>query len=115
MQPKTARPATAGCSRPGLEDFRGQRKSGPFITRSDQIGQAQQRLRRQRLVAALHRLGDRPTYELIAEIVDRFGIEAFVDERLLAYTRRLNPELLQAFGGDRFAPPPFRTVPGRDR
>jgi hypothetical protein len=70
------------------------------------------RLRRQQLARHLHQLGGRATAEFIAEMAERFG--PYVDDRLAAYVRRLNPEILRAAGGDGFPRAPIRVV-GRDR
>jgi len=60
--------------------------------------QAQSRLRRQRLVEHLHRLGPSPLGHFLNEIERG----ASVAEMLELY-RRIDPELVRALGGDRFA------------
>lgn len=96
--------------RPGsaAEDRSGQEQ--PLDTLPQQKSQYLVRLRRQRSVQALHRLGARATFEFINEMAERFGVESAVDDRLAAYAERLSPELLTTVGGDRFAPVPLRTV-----
>jgi hypothetical protein len=104
--PKKRNPAAlAGADRAGISIAVERRD-----TRKSLQTQAQQRLRRQQLLRRLHDLGGRATAEFINEIVDKFGIEAFVDERLAAYTARLTPAMLAATGGDRFPPRPLRLV-----
>jgi hypothetical protein len=61
--------------------------------------QAQNRLRRQRLVEHLHRLGPSPLGHFLNE-VER---GASVAERLERYAR-IDPEFVRALGGDRYAP-----------
>ena len=69
------------------------------------------RLRRQRLVECLHRLGPRPTFELVDELARRHpDIADDLDRRLAAYTERLTPELLRAVGANRFPASPLRIV-----
>jgi hypothetical protein len=55
------------------------------------------------LASHLHKLGPRPTYELLAEIVQ--GAPAL--ERLEAYGR-LNPQTVHALGADALPPPIVR-------
>ncbi len=63
----------------------------------------------QRDIERLHRLGPRPQYELLREIEQRYGCARFIRERVKAYGE-LDPELLQALGGDRFPEAPVHEV-----
>jgi hypothetical protein len=63
MPPQTARPA-AGDSRPGPDDFRGQRKIGVPSNSNQNLRQAERRIRRQHHARQLHRLGARALFEL---------------------------------------------------
>jgi hypothetical protein len=68
-------------------------------------------LRRQRLVAQVHRLGERVFFELLDEL-DRRGIVSWAElEPRLERFAALDPEILQALGGDRFAAWPLHLVP----
>ena len=69
-------------------------------------------LRFQRAVIQLHALGPRAVGEFLAETGERHRCRAWIDQRLDAY-RRLDPELLQALGGEHFPPPPIHVVAGR--
>jgi hypothetical protein len=70
------------------------------------------RLRRQRLVERVHRLGARPLFELIDEIARHYGLADDIDQRLERYAA-LDPDILSAVRADRFPPPPLRAVGGR--
>jgi hypothetical protein len=59
------------------------------------------RLRRQRLVEHLHRLGPSPLGHFLREVEGG----AFISEHLEAYAR-IDPEFVHALGGDKFAPYP---------
>ena len=63
----------------------------------------------QRDVERLHRLGPRPSCELLREIGDRYDCTAFIEERLRVYAK-LDPEILAAIGGDVFPSTPIREV-----
>ena len=68
------------------------------------------RLRRQRLVERLHRLGPRAVFELLAELARHHpDIAEDLDRRLARYAA-LDPAMLAATGGDRFAPLPVHLV-----
>jgi hypothetical protein len=108
MLPKKNPAALSGADREGIR-YAGQQS----FTRDSLKRQAQQRLRRQHLITALHRLGARATFEFISEIAGRFGIEQHVDDRLEAYASRLTPQLLRLTGGDKFPALPMRAVWGR--
>ena len=62
-----------------------------------------------RQVERLHRLGPRATAELLAEIGGERGIQTIVDQKLERYTE-LDPEALEATGGDDFPPNPIHEV-----
>jgi hypothetical protein len=69
---------------------------------------ATQRLRRQRLVEAIDRLGSaRVWFEVIDELDREYELGAELDRRLYA---ALDPALLAAMGGDRFPASPIRAV-----
>ncbi len=70
-------------------------------------------LRRRRHVQQVHRLRDRVFGELLAEIGAERGITTIIDQKLARYAG-LEPETLEATGGDRFWPAPLheaRRVP----
>jgi hypothetical protein len=58
-----------------------------------------------RQVEALHRLGPRAVAELLRELAAR-GMRRHLVEETLARYAALDPEIVRAVGGDRFAPPP---------
>ena len=66
-------------------------------------------LRRQRHIQKLHGLGPRALDELLIEIGTEFGITAFIDQKLERYAK-LDPEALEAAGGDIFSPVPIHGV-----
>jgi hypothetical protein len=68
-------------------------------------------LRRQRMCAQTHALGDRVFFELLDEL-DRHGIApwALTEARLERFAS-LDPEVLTALGGDRMPPLPIHAVP----
>jgi hypothetical protein len=63
----------------------------------------------QRDIERLHRLGPRPQYELLREIEQRFGCGNFIRDRVKRFAE-LDPELVQAVGGDRFPEAPVHEV-----
>ncbi len=67
------------------------------------------RLRFRRQVERLHRLGPRATAELLAELGAERGIQTVIDRKLDTYLE-LEPEVLEAAGGDRFWQPPLHRV-----
>ena len=69
------------------------------------------RLRRQRLVQRLYRLGPRAVFELVDEIGRRHGITDEVDRRLAAFAA-LDAEILAITGGDKFPAAPMRAIGG---
>ena len=62
-----------------------------------------------RKVERLHGLGPRVVGELLAEIGAERGIRVIVERKIDKYAE-LEPETLQATGGDRFWPVPVREV-----
>jgi hypothetical protein len=66
-------------------------------------------LRRRRHVQQVHRLGDRVFGELLAELGAERDIGTIIDRKLDTYAE-LEPEVLEAAGGDRFWPVPLREV-----
>ena len=71
--------------------------------------QAARRLRRQRHVEQVHRLGARVLFELVDELDRVHGLGDDLDRRLEAYAG-LDPDLLAALGADRFPAAPLRLV-----
>jgi hypothetical protein len=65
------------------------------------VKQARQRLRRQRLVERLHRLGPSPLGHFLREVEEATGAD--VTARLERYAE-IDPEFVRALGGDKFAP-----------
>ena len=72
---------------------------------------ARARLRRQRLVEHLHRLGPSPLGHFIREIEVATGAD--VTARLERYAR-ISPEFVKALRGDRFAPS-LHVIDGSER
>ncbi len=66
-------------------------------------------LRRRRHVQKVHRLGDRVFGELLAEIGAERGITTIIDQKLERYAE-LEPETIEAAGGDDFWQPPIHEV-----
>ncbi len=62
-----------------------------------------------RQVQQVHRLGDRVFGELLAELGAERGIMTIIDEKLARYAE-LEPETLEATGGDDFWPVPLHGV-----
>ncbi len=62
-----------------------------------------------RHVQQVHRLGDRVFGELLAEIGAERGIQTIIDQKLKKYAS-LEPEALEATGGDDFWPAPLHEV-----
>ncbi len=62
-----------------------------------------------RRVQKVHRLGDRVFGELLAEIGAERGITTIIDQKLARYAG-LDPEALEATGGDVFSPVPIHVV-----
>jgi hypothetical protein len=71
--------------------------------------QARNRMRRQRLVEYLHRLGPAPFGHFLNEVENG----ASIPDHLEAYAR-IDPAFVRAFGGDRF-PPALRAIDGVGR
>ncbi len=66
-------------------------------------------LRFRRKVQRVHRLGDRVFGELLAEIGAERGITTIIDQKLERYAE-LEPETIEAAGGDDFWQPPIHEV-----
>ncbi len=62
-----------------------------------------------RKVQRLHQLGDRVLGEMLAEIGAERSIMTIIDRKLDVFTE-LEPEALEATGGDRFWQPPLHEV-----
>lgn len=97
------RPGSAADIEAGLEQ--------PVLTISAAKSQELRRLRRQHLARQLHRLGSRATFEFLDEIARRYGLADDIDARLARYAGA-DPAILQALGGDKFAPLPLRLAGG---
>jgi hypothetical protein len=69
-------------------------------------------LRRRLLCARVHRLGARPTCELIEAILELVPalFHEPIDDALEQFAR-IDPDALRASGGNRFAHPPLHAVP----
>ncbi len=66
-------------------------------------------LRRRRKVQRFHQHGDRVLGEFLAELGAELGITTIIDQKLDTYAQ-LEPEVLEAAGGDRFWQPPLHGV-----
>ncbi len=66
-------------------------------------------LRRRRKAQRLHRLGDRVLGEFLAELGAERGITTIIDQKLDTYIE-IEPEVLEAAGGDEFWQPPLHGV-----
>lgn len=71
------------------------------------------RLRWQRQVEQVHRLGPRAIAELLNELARHHGIGEDIDRRLAAYAA-VDLHVLAAVGGDQFPVLPIRLVEGDD-
>src|SRR5204863_9086737 len=109
MSPETARPAGWGPNRAGLDDLRVAAESEVSLIQNPSHTQAQRRLRRQRHVEQIHRLGARVIFELVDELDRAHGLGDDLDRRLQRYAA-LAPDLLAALGADRFPAAPLRVV-----
>ena len=109
MSPETARPAGWGPNRAGLDDLRVAAESEASLIQNPSHTQAQRRLRRQRHVEQIHRLGARVIFELVDELDRHHGLGDDLDRRLERYAA-LDHRLLAALGGDRFPASPMRVV-----
>jgi hypothetical protein len=108
MPHKAARP-TIWDSRPGLDDLRVAAESEASLIQNPSHAQAQRRLRRQRHVQQVHRLGARVFFEFVDELDRVHGLGDDLDQRLEAFAA-LDPGLLAALGADRFPAAPLRLV-----
>ncbi len=81
----------------------------PFRSIGEVAAEVVADLRVRRQVLRLHRLGPRVTAELLAEIGAERGITTIINQKLERYAE-LDPEALEATGGDRFWPAPLREV-----
>ena len=96
-------------SRPGSAAEIERALEQPLNTISADKSQALARLRRQRHVEQIHRLGARAVFELVDELDRAHGLGDDLDRRLEAYAG-LDPDLLAALGADRFPAAPLRLV-----
>ncbi len=72
-------------------------------------------LRLQRGSEHLHRLGPRAFDGFLRDLAARIGGMPASLALLAEYEQRLSPEMLTATGGNRFPPPPLRSVPREAR
>ena len=96
-------------SRPGSAAEIERALEQPLNTISADKSQALARLRRQRHVEQVHRLGARVIFELLNELDRHHGLGDDLDRRLEAFAG-LDPDLLAALGADRFPAAPLRLV-----
>jgi hypothetical protein len=93
------------------EDPRSERRSEHDRREPNRLREcAARRLRRQRQVEAIYKLGPRVLLELLTEIDRHNGLGNDLDQRLAKYAE-IDPAALTATGGDRFPPLPIREVP----
>ena len=64
-------------------------------------------LKFRRQVIRLHRQGPRAVGEFLAEIGAEFSVQTPIDKKLDIYAE-IDPEILEAAGGDEFWPAPIR-------
>ena len=83
----------------------------PLNTISADKSQALARLRRQRHVEQIHRLGVRALFELVDELDRHHGLGDDLDRRLEAYAG-LDAELIAVVGADQFPPSPTLLIGG---
>ncbi len=83
--------------------------SGTFRPIGEVAAEVVADLRFRRQVEHLHRLGARAVGELLAEVGAERGIWTVVDQKLDTYAE-IEPEALDATGGDDFWQPPLREV-----
>src|SRR5438552_4756992 len=107
MPHKAARPAGWEPNRAGLDDLRVAAESEASLIQNPSHTQAQQRLRRQRHVEQLHRLGARVLFELVDELDRHHGLGDDLDRRLERYAA-LDAELIAVVGADQFPALPTR-------
>ena len=89
-----------------------QKAGGLFTTYDSRTSGKTQPLagpRFENVVERLHRLGPRPTAELLSEIARHTGQSSFIAHRLEEYAR-LDRDILRALGADRFPPMPLEVV-----
>jgi hypothetical protein len=110
MPQKCARPAGGGPDRAAFDDLLGGSVGASIIEIRGLRQEAQRRLRRQRAVARVHRLGVRVTFELFEDLARRHPEIAGEIDDLLDRFGGLDPGILAVLGGDRFALPPTRLV-----
>jgi hypothetical protein len=117
MRNSAAPPRPEGSRRPSAEATafeNGRRDKGNRSAYSHPAAALQDaaigRLRRQRQIAAIHRLGARAVLELVEELDRYYGLGESLDNRLERYAG-LDLEVLRAVGGDRFPPRPLRGLP----
>jgi hypothetical protein len=101
-----------GADRAGLDDCV-TAESRPSLSQNGAARQAaERRLRRQRLVEPVNRLGPRVLFELLDELVRVYPeIGADIDRRLGRFAA-LDPEVLRAVDGGTFPPLPIRLAAG---
>ena len=83
--------------------------SGTFRSIGEIAAEVVADLRRRRKVQQFYRLGDRVLGEFLAELGAERGITSIIDQKLERYAA-LDPETLEATGGDEFWPAPLHGV-----
>ncbi len=66
-------------------------------------------LRFRRKVQRLHNLGPRAVGELLAEVGAERGVQTIIEQKLDRYAE-IDPDALEAAGGDKFWPAPVRNI-----
>ena len=99
-------------SRPGSAAEIERALEQPLNTISADKSQALARLRRQRHVEQIHRLGARVIFELVDELDRHHGLGDDLDRRPERYAA-LDDRLVAAVGADRFLASPQRVVGGQ--
>ena len=87
-----------------------QTKSGTFRSIRAIAAEVVADMHWRREIKRLHRLGPRVLAELLAEIAAERGIRVLVERKIDKFAS-INPETLEAAGGDAFWPVPIRRVP----
>jgi hypothetical protein len=103
-RPSGSRPDGAAGNQSGLE-YR-------LNTRPHLTSQETRRLRRERQVEQIHRLGARAVFELLQQLDRDHGLGRQLDRQLERFAG-LDAGILAAVGGDRFAPAPLHVVGGQ--
>jgi hypothetical protein len=102
----------------GVKPFKNNSESAtPSLTRAQRLQRLRVdenlRLRRQRYIARIWPLGERPMFELVEHLVRVFDLDVAEVDRILAKFAGLNADTLRALGADRLPPPPIHMVARR--